>query len=135
MMNTKRQEMREEAKADIIEALEDGYDSYLCDLHNEVFNTNYYIVGRQEAIDALDEYGCFTAIREVQEYEQDNFGEVNTDLSDPEKVVNMLYYIVGEEVLDELMEADRETCDNLWNEKLSENECKVLISIFKDVEI
>ena len=38
-------------------------------------------------------------IRIVKEYEEENFGEVTTDLSDPERVVNMYAYIVGEEVV------------------------------------
>ena len=49
----KEQEMREEARAAIIEALEDGYTGYYCDLHNEVFNTDYYIVGTERAKEAL----------------------------------------------------------------------------------
>ena len=34
-----------------------------------------------------------------KEYENDNFGEVNTDFSDAEKVVNMYAYIVGEQIV------------------------------------
>jgi len=37
----------------------------------------------------------------VQQYEQDNFGEVTTDLSSSEAVVNMYAYIVGEAVVSE----------------------------------
>lgn len=42
---------------------------------------------------------AFGAIEKIKVYEQDNFGECNTDLSDPEKVANMLAYVIGEEVL------------------------------------
>ena len=35
----------------------------------------------------------------LKEYENDNFGEVNTDFSDPEKVVNMYVYIIGEYIV------------------------------------
>ena len=35
----------------------------------------------------------------IKDYEQDNFGEVSTDLSDPERVVNMYVYIIGEEIV------------------------------------
>ncbi|GAI78565.1 unnamed protein product, partial [marine sediment metagenome] len=38
-------------------------------------------------------------IGEIQEYENNNFGEVNTDLAQAEKVVNMYVYILGEEIL------------------------------------
>ena len=113
-MNSKERAMREEARAAIIEALEDGYSGYYCDLHDAVFNTDYYIIGRARAKEALEEYGVFDAIEKVQTYERDNFGEVYTDLSDPEKLVNMLYYIIGEEVLYEIMDGIEAWEDN-WN--------------------
>ena len=113
-MTKKELEMREEAKAAIIEALKDGYSGYYCDLHNEVFNMDYYIIGIYEAKEALEEYGVFDAIEKIQTYERDNFGEIYTDLSDPEKLVNMLYYIIGEEVLYEIMD-DVEAWENNYN--------------------
>ena len=106
-MNKKDQEMRKEAREAIIEALQDGYSGYYCDLHNEVFNT-------YRAKKALEEYGVFDAIEKVQTYEKDNFGEVYTDLSNPEKLVNTLYYIIGEEVLYEIMDGVEAWEDN-WN--------------------
>ena len=119
MTNHKEQEMREEARAAIIEALQDGYSGYYCDLHNEVFNTDYYIVGTARAKAALEDFGVFDAIDKVQTYEKDNFGEVYTDLSDPEKLINMLYYIIGEEVLHEMMDGI-EAWDENWNNKADE---------------
>lgn len=101
-INTKHNEMRAEALEKIIETLENGFDGYYCDLHNEVFNTDYYIIGTYEAEKALEEYGVFDAIRLVKEYEIDNFGELFTDIADPEKLVNMLYYIIGDEVIAEM---------------------------------
>ena len=113
-MTKKEQEMREQARNAIIEALEDGYTGYYCDLHNELFNTDYYIIGTYQAKEALNEYGVFDAIEKVQTYEKDNFGEVYTDLSNPEKLINTLYYIIGEEVLNEMMEGVEVWNDN-WN--------------------
>ena len=114
MMNNKNQEMRSQAREAIIETLKDGYSGYYCDLHNEVFNTDYYIIGTYQAKEDLKEYDVFEAIEKVQEYEQDNFGEVTTDLSNPEKLINMLYYIIGEEVLSEMMDGIEIWNDN-WN--------------------
>lgn len=114
MMNSKAQQMEQEAKAAIIECLKDGYSGYYCDMHNEVFNSDYYIIGTYEAKKALEEYGVFNAIEKVQEYEKDNFGEVNTDLSNPEKLINMLYYIIGEEVIIEMFQ-DIDAWDDNWN--------------------
>ena len=116
---TKDQEMREEARDAIVEALENGYSGYYCDLHNEVFNTDYYIIGTYRAKEALNEYDVFEALDKVQTYEKDNFGEVYTDLSDPEKLINMLYYIIGEEVLSEMMDGITAWEDN-WNNQADE---------------
>ena len=114
MTNHKEQEMREQAREEIIEALQGGYSGHYSELHNEVFNTDYYIIGTYRAKEALREYDTFEAIEKVQTYEKDNFGEVYTDLSDPEKLVNMLYYIIGEEVLYKMMDDIAEWNDN-WN--------------------
>ena len=104
MYNKKHNEMKDEAIDAIMEVLEDGYCGYYCDLHNEVFNTDYYIIGTEMAKDALREYDVFEAIELVRNYEKDNFGEVYTDLSNPEKLINMVYYIIGEEVISEMNE-------------------------------
>ena len=111
---TKEKAMREEARADIIEALKNGFDGYYCDLHNEVFNSDYYIIGTYEAQQALEEFGVFKAIEKVKEYEEDRFGAVYTDFSNPEEFANMLYYIIGEEMLDEMMEGVKPFHDN-WD--------------------
>ena len=101
-MNQKHEEMKLEALEAIKETLEDGYNSYIDDLHNEVFNTDYYIIGTYHAKEALKEYDVFKAIDLVQNYEKNNFGEICTDCSDPEKLINMVFYIIGEEVLYDL---------------------------------
>ena len=122
--NMKHESMREEAIEAIIEALEDGYSGYYCDLHNEVFNTDYYIIGTYEAKEALKEYDVFEAIELVQEFEEFHFGEVNTDLSNPEKLINMVYYIVGDGVICEMNDIE-EFSDN-WN-NLSDDETNAAI--------
>lgn len=119
MYNSKEKAMREEAKAAIIEALKDGYTGYYGDLHNEVFNTDYYIIGTYKAKEALKEYDVFEALKKVQTYEKDNFGKVYTELSNPEKLVNILYYIIGEEVLFEIMDGI-EAWDANWNNRADE---------------
>ena len=68
------------------------------ELHNEIFNTDYYIIGTYKAKKWLGDM-AFNIIGFIKEYEEDNFGEVFTDLSDPAKVVNMYVYIIGEEII------------------------------------
>jgi hypothetical protein len=130
MYNNKRIEMKQEAIEAIIEALEDGYSGYYCDLHNEVFNTDYYIIGTYEAKEALREYDVFNAIELVQGYEKDNFGEVYTDLSDPEKLINMVYYIIGDEVIGDMYEI--EAFGDNWNNVADEETNAIIIKEMKE---
>lgn len=92
------------------------------DLHHEIFNTDYYIVGRYQAIQWLGS-DVFEAIQEIKEYELDRFGDVTTDFSEPERVVNMLAYIFGEEVLydivDEVKAEIEEDIENAVEELLN----------------
>ena len=81
------------------EWIEDNKD----DLHHHAFNTDYYIIGTYQAKQWLGDM-AFDVINFIKDYEQDNFGEVHTDLSDPEKVVNMYAYIIGEEIVWEYLE-------------------------------
>tara|TARA_R110002073_G_scaffold18158_1_gene67610 strand:- start:419 stop:745 length:327 start_codon:yes stop_codon:yes gene_type:complete len=76
------------------EWIEDNKD----DLHYHAFNTDYYIIGTYKATQWLEDQ-AFNVIGFIKEYEEFNFGEVLTDLSEPEKIVNMYVYIIGEEIV------------------------------------
>ena len=125
---TKKYFTKKEALEDIKNTLE-SYNGCYYDLHDEVFNTDYYIIGTYEAEQALDQYGTFEAIRKIQEYENDNFGEVLTDLSDPEKIANMLYYIVGNEAIQELYEYSETFSENENDSATVENSDKIIQDI------
>jgi len=131
MYNKKHEQMKQEAITDIIETLEDGYSGYYCDLHNEVFNTDYYIIGTYEAKECLKEYDVFEAIELVQTYEKDNFGEIYTELSNPEKLINMVYYIVGEEVISEMY--DIKEFDDKWNDRADDETNAIIIEALKEM--
>jgi len=126
----KYEEMKIEAIEKVIEVLEGGYNGYTCDLHNECFNTDYYIIGTYKAKQALEEFGVFEAIEKVSEYEKDMFGEVTTDLHDPEKLVNMLFYIIGEEVI---AEVDSSTYNERYNCIIDYEDREAIIKDFKEV--
>lgn len=70
------------------------------DLHHHVFNTDYFIVGTYKATQWLDDQ-VFNVIEFIREYEDFYFGKVTTDFSNPEKVVNMYAYIIGEEIVND----------------------------------
>lgn len=130
MYNKKHEAMKREAIEAIIKRLEDGYSGYYCDLHNEVFNTNYYIIGTYEAKEALREYDVFDAIELVQEYEKEQFGEIYTDLSNPEELINMVYYIIGDEVICDMN--DIEEFDTYWNSVADEETNAKIIEAMKE---
>ena len=130
-----RYDMKVDAVNAIIDCLECGYDGYYCDLHNEVFNKDYYVTGTAEAKNILGEgENIFNAIGRIYTYERDTFGEVFTDLSDPIKIVNMLFYIIGEEIMYNNGEFSK-ILDEHWNEYADEETNMELIKALKNSEI
>lgn len=109
---------QQELKSLIIDAINDNRlnDKPVNEIHNEVFNTDYFIIGRYDAEKWLNENGgIFNAIETIKDYELNNFGTVNTDFSEAEHVCNMYTYILGEEVLNNL-----NVIQNNWDEDLNE---------------
>lgn len=81
-----------------LEYFKDNDPHWKEDLHHNAFNTDYYIIGTYQAKQWLGD-NAFDVINIIKEYEQDNFGQVTTDFSCPESVVNMYAYIVGEKLV------------------------------------
>ena len=111
-------EQKETVREYILDRLDDGIgeDQYACDLHHYLVNEDYFIVGTWQAEQFLSD-AVWDAIRMIQEYEKENFGECTTDLSSPEKVANMFAYIVGEEILGE-----SEHLRDKWDGKLDKTD-------------
>jgi hypothetical protein len=103
-MNYKKEEIREYFNDYIKENKEYlEEDKYWKDeLQQNAFNTDYYIIGTYQAKQWLGNK-VFEVIEHIREYEEFNFGEVYTDFSDPEKIVNMYTYIIGEEIVQEYL--------------------------------
>ena len=102
------EQLIEDIKQDLIYKLESGFglDIYAEDLHHELCNTDYFIIGRYQAKQWLSD-NVFDAIQKIVDYESYMFGEQYfKDFSDPEKVANMIAYIYGEELL--------QRCDTLY---------------------
>lgn len=115
----------------IIDNLADYEGSDFETYEDETFNQASNIYTREAALD-LDKFvkddatdyeettldnGAFAAIQLVKAYEQDELGEVNTDLTDPCKVADMVDYIRGTRVFEELLdEADLELDDEITKE-------------------
>lgn len=99
-MNYKRKEIQEYFNDSIINYDKEWIENNQDDLHHEIFNTDYFIIGSYKAKQWMSDE-AFNIIGFIKEYEDWNFGEVYTDLSDPEKVVNMYAYIIGEEIVND----------------------------------
>ena len=75
-----------------------------CELHHEIFNTDYYIIGYYQCQKWLDkhEINIFDGIKFCQDYERQNFGhDAVRSYDNAEMLVNMIVYIIGEEVLND----------------------------------
>ena len=70
------------------------------ELHQELFNQDYYLIGYYNCEQWLKHHNIniFEAISYVQEWEKDNFGECK-QYDNAEELVNMLAFIIGEEIL------------------------------------
>ena len=113
-MNFKIDEIKEHAKENLLDCCNYDADFITQDeseIHNELFNTDYYIIGRYEATQWLKNE-TFNIIGFIKDYEMDNFGEIYTDLSEAEKVVNMYVYIIGEQVLTETIKEVKDILRN-----------------------
>tara|TARA_B100001113_G_scaffold327773_1_gene301537 strand:- start:629 stop:955 length:327 start_codon:yes stop_codon:yes gene_type:complete len=92
-------------KTELKQYIEDNIKDIDCqdeDLHHELFNVDYYIIGYYQAEQWLKEHdvSVFEGIEFVQDYERENFGEDAVRTYDnAETLVNMIVYIIGEELI------------------------------------
>ena len=135
-MYYKQEEIKEHAITTIKENLnydENYLDKDIYDIHHDLFNTDYYIIGRYEAERWLDNK-VFQVIDEIKEYEEFNFGEVTTNFSESEHVVNMYTYIVGEHILQDVINDIRkeQITNDLLNDNLTDNTKDNFISLINN---
>ena len=124
-------ELKEDVKNYIIDQLNDnvGLNHHICDLHHYLLNEDYFIIGYYKAEQWLKKDSIFNAIEIIKNYENDNFGQVSTDLSSSESVANMLAYILGEEIL--YNNDTYQLFNRFHNEYLSEDKRDLLVSSLK----
>ena len=77
-------------------------DTWQDDLHHNCFNTDYFIIGSHKAKQWLGDE-AFNIIGFIKEYENWHLGDVHTDLSNPEAVVNMYAYIIGQDIVNDYL--------------------------------
>lgn len=132
-MNTQIKSLELTTIKSIVEHAINGIDNckgrliHGCDLHNELFNVDYFIIGYHPAEQWLiANGGIFNAIQSIIDYEQSNFGTISTKLDNSESVCNMYTYILGEIILSE-----SKTLQDNWDKQLTD---KQLSKIVKELE-
>lgn len=92
-----------------------------CDLHNHLFNEEQAFIYDTDAEEACDSVGTWSAIRLAHKYENDNFGEASSEI-EPCKIANMLVYIYGEYLLNQVayLQGDK------WDEELTEEGLNII---------
>lgn len=98
-----KKELKEYVKEYVKDNIND-FDINDEDLHHDLFNTDYYLIGYYKCEQWLKKHNIsvFEGIRFVQDYERENFGDDAVRTYDnAEALVNMMVYIIGEEILSE----------------------------------
>lgn len=100
-----KNQIKKELAGHVLAMINDGVidNTNRDDWHHLLFNEDYYLIGYYECEKWLETHGIshFSAINTCQRYEKENFGEITQTYDNAEKVVNMLAYIYGEELLSE----------------------------------
>ena len=80
------------------------------DFHNKLFNQDYYFTYTSSCNDFINSQfnNSFNAIEIVKEYEESNFGTFNTTI-DAFNIANMLIYIIGEDLIYNVLEINDDT--------------------------
>ena len=78
-------------------------DMYLCDVANEYYNNDYYIIGIYQAKEWIKKY--FDDMLEVIEYWEDETGEqYGQMITEVEKLATLVAYTVADTILNEVYE-------------------------------
>jgi len=95
--------IKTELSAHVLDLINDGVltNENREEWHFHSFNEDHYIVGYYQCSEwlKLHDIGEFEAAGICQEYELENFGEIAGIYDNSERVVNMLAYIYGEELI------------------------------------
>ena len=111
-------EIAERAKEMLSDGI--GYGKYISDLHNDLFNRDYYIIGNYRAEQWILKHfdSVFDAIRIVEDYEELVFGDIQSKFNSAEALCNMMVYIIGENVLTAVIPSDMDD-KLLYDEELA----------------
>jgi hypothetical protein len=121
--------VKNDVKEKVLDYLTDNKNylsSKTCDLYNEIFDADYFIIGYYKSEKyLLDNVGIFHAIEVIQNYEKEIFGEIYTDFSNLENLLNMFINLQGSKFLNSL-----KTIKKNWDNKLNP---EIIEEIIKEI--
>lgn len=79
---------------EILDNLEDYDGCYVRDIPCEMYNTDYYIIGRHEAQEFIKEH--LNDVLQALDYYQDNMGVQYPYIKDTEKLASLAVYMIAE---------------------------------------
>ena len=102
------------------------------ELHNALFNVNYFITNFRDGCLWFDNVENYIEVQSfVQRFHLQNYGEIPFDITDPLKVINNYCYIIGEEELPKIWEERyKNEISEALDKKLSNNEPKLVDRIW-----
>jgi hypothetical protein len=104
----------------LLDCISDGVinDGNYNNWHHEAFNRDYYIIGYYQCSEWLKrhEIDTFEAVTICQNYEIEHFGGLSKEYNNSEVTVNMLVYIFGEKLEQELSAENVEELEEELNE-------------------
>lgn len=118
----KKEELRQEAIKKVIQVLKDGYTDDYSNL-DEIFAWDYYTDDNEKAKEILLDYGIFDAIKEVEDYEINRFGEIEMEFSNPKNLLFRLFYAIGSTIIKQSSIIQKVHCkkaDEKTNKKIIE---------------
>lgn len=98
---------------------ENTVGEYGCECHNKLYNEEAYTISIPQTEKDVEDLSVWDCIKLVKAYEDFNFGEIFTPI-EPFKVANMVYYILGEHILNKA----GSLLDKFWNDALTEKQVK-----------
>lgn len=98
---------------------ENTVGEYGCNCHNKLYKEEVYTISIPQAEKDVEDLGVWNCLQLIKAYEDFNSGKVFTPF-EPFKVADMVYYILGEHILDKV----ESLLDPFWDEALTEKQAK-----------
>lgn len=113
---------------EMLQNLDSCVGEYGSDVHNKLFNESEGYIFYAEAEEALNEVGTWDCIKQVLQYENNNFGVVDLKNLNSCHIANMMIYIIGIEVL---AESDH-LQNSVWDKELTPDDLEIICNELQD---